>query len=862
MSGQTPQTFAELAASGSIGGWPFGRRDNSASSATPAKEDPTPPAGLDPDLPRVTSDLLPPRVATESPAGQTKSTKYSTEDERRKAISEALKRRHASAANDPSHGRNKRVQTANFQGSLLSLPPQSGGPTTQRQSRPEESASTSSESDSSDVEMMDQLPLVLPDDSNDGDWEEGSQRSDASVDDLPDSQLQTEATEVAATVARRALTNTPSGRPYLRWKGEAMHGALIPDEYEWSPALPGFPWICPVRSCRKLFPGIKQLGGHFVRQHRGCLFHDNMDGTLSLRGTYAKLRDGEGAPADGIPKPGTVISIGALDPTEPPMAAPSLPEQGRHHLGTNQSYSENGSEHSAAQSPAPTLAKASSFMPSADSGFELAEPGRKYTEWPEEGGPRSVYGVLIPAGYTMSRVQGEKPFRCPVRNCPKGCGKLNDLGFHFIVARHTDIRFFQRGHYASYLRDRGDGSFDVVGEYAPKRGNIVRSGKIVNPGPPIVVARTRPDGSTEWVPNWENMKRLSQDNDVTAAIPDKTSDVPMDDEVPADAVSNSTPDMTPGMVQGSGVPAEAVPVWPQSTWGQMEVKPEHVQAAQRLWHQKVLPALPGAPSVPQQTVVVELLQWKQQRELHPRPNTVTNELHGVKVREIVATDMRYHPPQDTLANTRPQIMADVAGLEQTEEGPSTRYQLRTRSAATGYVYTQPPPQPSEALPVAEQPASDVEKHPQQQPPASLISKGEAPDGAVAASGLVIPEAVLEMEEWEVAPGRIREQDPSPETIAFSKSYLSSAHAVDVHEDVAFRVDTIKSGHSFKIEADSHQLRLCSLASGKLRVKIGDEPEFVIGPHGMFKIKAGSSCNVSNRMYIDAILHSTVLNGFV
>ncbi|KAK4173716.1 hypothetical protein QBC36DRAFT_193979 [Triangularia setosa] len=872
MTGQTSQAFAEFAENGSIGGWLFGRRDGSASTTTPAKAHPTPPTALDSEPPQITSDILLSRAAIHSPAIQfappppkdagPKSTKYTNEADWRKAISEALKRRRASGANGQSHGRNKkRVQMGNVQSSLLSFPPPSGL-SGQHQSRPLEPASTSSTSasastsESSDVEMDHLTPILapenIPDDSNDGDWEEGSQGSNVSVANLLNSQLQTEATEAADTVPHRALELTPSGRLYLRWNNEPMYGTLIPDGYEWSTARPGFPWICPVRSCRKLFPAVKQLGGHFVRQHRGSLLNDNMDGTLSIRGRYADLRNGEGVPLNNRPKPGIVVSVGPLDPSEPPMVAPSLPEQGRHDVDHNHSQLGAGSENSAAQSPALTSATGgpSSSTPSPGDGFEFAEPGRKYTEWSDENGdPRSLCGALIPAGYTMRSEPRQKPFCCPVRNCAMECMRVKDLGFHFA-----------RGHYASYLKDNGDGTFDVVGVYAPKRGNIVGSGKILNPSPPIVVAQTRPNGSIDWVPNWGSMKLLPTQDvaaaAAAAAVHDSASDVPMGEEAPK--------------------------TWdwpPKSTWEQMEPTPILSQAAQNFWLKKVLPALPGASNIPRQPSVIKLLECRQKRELHPGPNAGENQFAGAKVREIAATVIQMvgdelqtgvctkcqdergmwrevvwkdkHQkhisprPQAMMANEeRDAIMEDV---DQREEGPSTRYQMRTRATVSEQEQQQ------QQEPVIER----------RQPPNSLITKDGASNG-VMATGLVPSESVFEMEDWEMAPGRIR--DPSSEcefsAIAFSKSYLSSSQAVDVCEDIAFRVDTIQSGHNFKIEADSNQMRLCSLASGKLRVKIEDEPEFVIGPHGMFKVKAGVACTVTNRMYIDAIMHTTVLNGFV
>lgn len=146
-------------------------------------------------------------------------------------------------------------------------------------------------------------------------------------------------------------------------------------------------------------------------------------------------------------------------------------------------------------------------------------------------------------------------------------------------------------------------------------------------------------------------------------------------------------------------------------------------------------------------------------------------------------------------------------------------------------------------------------------------------------GQMQPDDLLEMEDWEIAPGRIRETgaariDSKPThtvsssryysritltrrtDIAFSKSYLETNQAVQVSADVYFEVKTIKSGNSLQLEAESTKARYCSLASGKLRIRVEGQPEFTIGPHGMFKIKPGLKASVQNRLYIDSVLHIT------
>lgn len=83
-----------------------------------------------------------------------------------------------------------------------------------------------------------------------------------------------------------------------------IKGCLLPARYDFS-GIPGFEWICPVRSCRRCFQDRRKLGSHFVSlcdhlrasnvkkmadslqaSHHSCLFNDNCDGTFTIIGTY------------------------------------------------------------------------------------------------------------------------------------------------------------------------------------------------------------------------------------------------------------------------------------------------------------------------------------------------------------------------------------------------------------------------------------------------------------------------------------------------------------------------------------------------------------------------------------------------
>ncbi|KAK4188726.1 hypothetical protein QBC35DRAFT_381944, partial [Podospora australis] len=135
-----------------------------------------------------------------------------------------------------------------------------------------------------------------------------------------------------------------------------------------------------------------------------------------------------------------------------------------------------------------------------------------------------------------------------------------------------------------------------------------------------------------------------------------------------------------------------------------------------------------------------------------------------------------------------------------------------------------------------------------------------PDDHPGSAQMAADNFVLEMEDWELAPGNLREEKlPEHENVAFSKPYLSTGYEVPVHEDVSFRVVAVKPGRTLELRPEQGRTRLCSLASGKVRVTLGEEAPFIIGPSGMFKVKIGVPVAIKNLLYVDAVLHTTVLN---
>ncbi|KAL2018233.1 hypothetical protein VTK56DRAFT_1140 [Thermocarpiscus australiensis] len=837
---------------------------NGSFSPSPMTDSPTPAtlSGLDsePEPATITSDILPPPatptldVSTEGPKRNAASDgprrKYATDEARRKATSLALQKRWASGAMDHVHqkrletirlrkeaegllgtpGITKKISTLagsiaptyttqtavnNAPGLSPNLRGLTSTPATTRHaqkrslvseqlarlfdSRPASASAVSAgpgsgqaynsineeqesiyapSSASSDVELPNSKPIhryVRPDQADsesilafklkDGagdqsDWEEDSLSKDGSgggkvSGDIPQS------IELAAP-----------GRPYTKWRDadgtlSSAYGALFPEHYELSTTTPQHPWICPIRSCRKVFEKLRQLGHHFNIKHRGILLHDNDDGTFSERGKYApRIRDGYRL--TGVKKPAIVISRGPADHSDPPPRSPSYPgtKDGTPNISASVTpkVEDDGLVTTVAKSASRTRSARFSHDVSVDysPGAEMeiddvlegneadasaightntgymdesaggetlppggvptaiteAEPGRPYTMWPDENGQLvSLSGALLPAGYQLDTTIPGRPWVCPVRTCRKAFGKRSDLGFHF-----------ERVHFAAHLNDNGDGTFSVKGVYQSRQTCIGKGGKILVKAPPIVVSK--------------------------------------------------------------------------ETLGQNNLGP-----------------LPKAQLPPYLCGMGYKGHGEEEDSVHPQKVAASSE----------SADLwAAHPRRDGL-RTRQSSKRAEAEVE-AADAPTIA------GARSQQVKAQAPPS----------------SRPRQPPHSSLISQGV----------FQAPADFLEMEDWEVAPGRIREASTADaETIAFSKAYLSANQAVPVCDDVVFRVDTIASGKTLRLQADENKMRVCTVAAGKVRVKVGDEPEFTIGPHGVFKVKAGMACSIRNRMYIGAVLHIMVLPGY-
>ena len=138
------------------------------------------------------------------------------------------------------------------------------------------------------------------------------------------------------------------------------------------------------------------------------------------------------------------------------------------------------------------------------------------------------------------------------------------------------------------------------------------------------------------------------------------------------------------------------------------------------------------------------------------------------------------------------------------------------------------------------------------------------------------EAHLHLENWEMDCGRINaagERVSLPLTavstplsnpaniisaLAFSSAYLTANQTVQVSPAITFQALTIISGRVHQFSADSDKTRMCTLAGGKLSVRVGND-EFIVGAQGVFKIMPGVACTVTNKCYVDVVLHVTCVS---
>ncbi|KAF5131196.1 hypothetical protein E5D57_007546 [Metarhizium anisopliae] len=115
----------------------------------------------------------------------------------------------------------------------------------------------------------------------------------------------------------------------------------------------------------------------------------------------------------------------------------------------------------------------------------------------------------------------------------------------------------------------------------------------------------------------------------------------------------------------------------------------------------------------------------------------------------------------------------------------------------------------------------------------------------------------EMEDWEIAPGRVTNEDASR---TYSGAFLTSSTPITISHDIDFNILTIRPGQIYNVPVQKGKIQVFSVASGKLKVTTGGKV-VQLGPNGVFPVRPGEKCVIENRIYFEAVVHCTTVKDY-
>ncbi|EFQ34898.1 hypothetical protein CGRA01v4_04183 [Colletotrichum graminicola] len=507
---------------------------------------------------------------------------------------------------------------------------------------------------------------------------------------------------------------------------------------------------------------------------------------------------------------------------------------------------------------------------------------RGYLQWrTPQGTTESSCGTILPTNYHLHS-DPMHPFVCPVRNCRKIFNKMHALGAHFSIK-----------HRSSTFNDNLDGTLSFI-DYYKKAG--------IKCSPPIVVSQNSLQSNEAPMPEPSRPAAKSATPQLHRESPAQPSQAASSSQ-PTRPVQNNMELLT--YLRSYLSPAYTLPLerpdvkallklprkrplphtWRLKYTGVGHLAPlatvalliyltgDEAPEVCSVCHQDtnplenfLQPCIVMADAVP--SFLKEVgnkacagCQWRAnfRREknncsflsanIHTSASPATHAEHPTiapspPLSGIAKVD-KYSLPYSANQGTQP--------TEPRRSSPKGRLPPATKSAPSAHSSkTSPPGSPPRRVTRHSLAASKVA--------AGLVSSSATATNVTSPSGNLMPSNSLEMEDWEVAPGRLRdERSESPTNVAFSNSYLTTNQAVTVSEDISFNVIVVKPGDSHYWSADADKVRICSLAMGKLKVKLDNTEPFQMGPNGMFKLKRGMACTVENRLYVDAVVHVTTVS---
>ncbi|KAG5969453.1 hypothetical protein E4U58_001400 [Claviceps cyperi] len=564
--------------------------------------------------------------------------------------------------------------------------------------------------------------------------------------------------------------------PYTVWvdpNGTPVpaRGALLPAEYKLHDD-PDFPFICPIRSCRRTLPNLFALGGHFNAGHSHIQVHDNLDGTFTQLGKYTNTTRSH---------PCIVVSQGPPPPGALPPVEPRLPDtlhKNKRHLPyvgggrAKRQMIRTLTQIRAAQKEAKFASKQALVeQPLEQARFapdllSRQAPSRDVATGP--GTPCTSTATLVSPPQTMTQA-------APTSG-QYGPGSIRQSILARLRADRYSPRALSQSTQGAVARVQADE--DLSGERPD----------MCSPNAQSIAARLQADKDASierpdtYSPNAQSLvAQLQANKDVSGERPHK--DAPNAETTRARLqtdknVSSERPDTRSSNAQSivacleadKGVSSERPYTRSPSAQGVMA----RLQADKGVSSERPYTRSPSA-----QGVMARLQADKSVSS--ERPHTRSPSAQGVMARLQADKGVSSERP-----HTRsPSAQSIVARLEADKGVSIERSNTRSPSAR----------QTQQVAPPSESPLNDS-------------SEQLAPE-----------QANLEMEPWEIAPGRVTGKD-SLQNVAFSGPFLASSKPIVVCSDIAFNVLTIRPGQSHHTIVQRDKIQLYAVASGKVHVMTG------------------------------------------
>ncbi|RYP55031.1 hypothetical protein DL768_000347 [Monosporascus sp. mg162] len=713
----------------------------------------------------------------------------------------------------------------------------------------------------------------------------------------------------------KALPEAPSGRPYTSWKlpsGKkmAMLGALLPDHYQLG-ADPQLPWACPVRSCRALYSTPQGVDIHFCRSHEAETFNDNLDGTLSWVGRRTGI--GKLRPIVVSQRRQPLESGGASmrEPSPPPPYLPSHTNTPGIQAAPSGSSSrpEPQKPAQAAVLPQPDKPRSDRRSPTLD--FETAGARSLWNQIKPhlDRLPLSIRhdstGGLLGKLLEMPRLRDmhmepeatdifnattefdnpslalyltgvEAPFpcfRCLCRRGPfKGCIVVHP-------AAPVEVRNEMKCCANCFYKGHGDScGVDVSlihGQRNPDTATSVQELPVPRtpseppileeeatdtrhePHIPILPKQTPapggPGGQAE--PEVESFSKIaiacfasqrSNNKQDKAALLPAASVATVFNSANSNASAQSsqshTNEAVPDLLTSApeAEPDTPPPITPsrrslrlvlKSSTGGSSPTPAPKTPEGRKQLSIRIPETPPSRSTQQDHDRI------QERDPDPSPVSTTRRSERLRTK-TPTTPSKPGGLRSPTASTEKQISTGKRKLEEVESGSGGAATNRARFKRREVHLS--------SLSQASSSGSSASSSFTPPTPVSAVSPQRRCRDA------------LELEDWEIAPGRVRS---GMENIAFSTTYLQTAKPVPIHPGIGFQVVTLQPGTSLRLEAQADRIRIVSIAKGKVLVRIPDADgvEFAANADGAVKVSPDTACVLENRLAIAATLHVCCLH---